>query len=319
MRVGILGTGFGKRHAEIFSSFPDVEVVGIVGRDEGKTQQVAHKLGIAGFTNPQKFLSDPSIDLIDVCYPTHLHAKVVTEALQQGKHVFCETPVAYMLEEAEQMRQLAHSLEKLMFVGLFDRFQSEYKYVCESLHAGNFGEARVVVATRRTPAIWGDLAENFILNLMIHDIDYLCWLLGMPLAVTARGLPNPQCGWDHVVLSLEYERTHAVIEACGIMPDSFPFSTSLQVVGEKNAIDVNWFFAGEVPESSVMFYPSTGQTEILNIPGYDPYEAECRYVTDCVQGNADPAVISIEAAYESLLVALAAQASLDQAGQQIIL
>ncbi len=319
MRMGILGTGFGKRHAELFSSFPDVDVVGIVGRDKGKTGQMAGDLGIAGFTDPQPLLDDPTIDLIDVCYPTRFHAEAVIAALQQGKHVFCETPVAFTLEEAEQMRRLAHSSKKLVLVGLFDRFQSEYKHVYESLHAGDFGQPLVVMATRRTPAIWGNLAENIILNLMIHDIDYLCWLVGTPLAVTARGLPNPQAGWDQVFVSLEFDGMNAMIEGCGIMPASFPFSTSLHVVCDQSAVDVNWSFGGEYPISTVVVYPSSGQPETLTIPGYDPYEAECRYVADCVHGNADPAIISIDAACESLRVAVAAQMSLDQHGRRIAL
>ena len=103
IRIGILGTGFGKTHARIFASLPDVEVLGIVGRNEQKTREVARSLGIEACTDPKELIGRPDVDAIDVCYPTSTHAEYVMAALNQGKHVFCETPVAYTLAEAEQM------------------------------------------------------------------------------------------------------------------------------------------------------------------------------------------------------------------------
>jgi predicted dehydrogenase len=319
MRIGILGTGFGKRHGEIFASFPDVEVVGIAGRNEEKTREVAHALGIPGYTDPNKLINHSDIDAIDVCLPTHVHSKYVTAALHQGKHVFCETSVAYTLAEAEQMSRTAASCGKLLMVALFGRFVSDYKYIHDYIEAGHLGRPKVLFANRRTPPIWGGGVwnENFILDLMLHDIDYSYWLLGKPLAVTGRALGNPKKGWNHAFITLEYEGISAAIEGSGIMPLSFPFSTSLRVVCEGGAIDLNWYWGGEFPISEVKLYPQKGEPEILSIPGYDPYEAECRYFVDCVQGKADPGLLGIDTACASLRIALAARMSLEQNGKRI--
>lgn len=318
MRIGILGTGFGKRHGEIFTSFPNVEVVGIAGRNEQKTGDVAHALGIPGYTDPSELIDRPDIDAIDVCLPTDLHAPYVIAALNQGKHVFCETPVAYTLAEAQQMSQTASSCGKLLLIALFGRFVSDYKYVHDYIEASHLGRPKVLFANRRTPPIWGNgWNENFILDLMLHDIDYSYWLLGTPRAVTSRALGTPGKGWGQVFIALEYEDCSAVIEGSGIMPLSFPFSTSLRVVGEEGAIDLNWYWGGESPISEVKLYPRSGEPEILSIPGYDPYEAECRYFVDCVQGKADPSLLGIDAACASLRIALAARMSLEQSGERI--
>ena len=101
------------------------------------------------------------------------------------------------------------------------------------------------------------------------------------------------------------------------MPASFPFSTSLRVVGEKGAIDLNWHMGKEMPVSEVKFFPVEGEPEILSIPGYDPYEAECRYFVDCLRGKADPNLLGIETAVDSLKVALAARESLERQGERI--
>jgi len=203
-------------------------------------------------------------------------------------------------------------------VALFGRFVSDYKYIHDYIEAGHLGRPKVLFANRRTPAIWGNgWNENFISDLMLHDIDYSYWLLGKPLAVTSRGLGNPEKGWEHVFIALEYENVSAVIEGSGILPASFPFSTSLRVVCEEGAIDLNWYWGGEFPISEVKLYPQKGEPEILSIPGYDPYEAECRYFVDCVQGKADPGLLGIDTACASLRIALAARMSLEQNGKRV--
>jgi UDP-N-acetylglucosamine 3-dehydrogenase len=318
IRIGVLGTGFGQTHARIFASFPDVEVAGIVGRNAQKTREVARSLGIPGHTDPNVMLQDPQVDAIVVCYPTDLHAKYVIAALQHDKDVFCETPIAYTLEAADQMAQAATTSGRILQVALFGRFVSDYKYVHDFVQAGHLGKPLTVFANRRTPAIWGDGWDgNFILDLMLHDIDFVVQLLGMPVAVTSWGLDNASGGWEHVNIALGFKGLQALIEGSGIMPASFPFSTSLRVVGENGAIDLNWYMGAEMPVSEVQFFPTQGEPEVLSIPGYDPYEAECRYFVDCVQGQADPQLLGIDGARDSLQVALAAKRSLAQQGKSI--
>jgi UDP-N-acetylglucosamine 3-dehydrogenase len=317
IKVAVIGAGFGKEHARIYTSFPDVEVVGIAGRNPEKTMEAAQALGVPGYTDPMALIERPDIDAIDVCTPTPAHARYVNEALKHGKDVFCETPVAYTLKEAEGMAQAAAANDRKLLVALFGRFQSEYRYVRELISAGRLGKVKAVFANRRTAPIWGSWDENFILNLMLHDIDYIYWLLGKPFTVTSQGLENPGGGWNHVTVLLDYAGGGATIEGSGIMPLSFPFSTCLRVVGEAGAFDLNWHWAGSAPASEVRFYPQKGEPESLSIPGYDPYEAECRYFIDCVLGKADPDLLSIASACGSLAIAAAAKVSLEQQGSKI--
>ncbi len=314
MYLGIIGTGFGVRHAEIYASFPDVEVVGILGRDKQKTEQTARMLGISGYTDINALLMHPDVDAIDICSPTHAHGEHVLAALEHGKHVFCETPVAYTLAEAEHMSQRAASTDRLLLVALYGRFVSEYRYIHDVITAGHLGKPKAVFANRRTPAIWGTWDENFILNLMLHDIDFLYWTLGKPVAVTSHSLEDQ---WQHVCIALEYKHCSAMIEGCGIMPPSFPFSTSLRVVCEDSAMDMHWRWGGTAPISEVIRYSSSGEPEMLTIPDYDPYEAECRYFVDCIQGKADPELLGINSAIDSLCIALAARKSVQENGKRI--
>ena len=317
MRLGIIGTGFGVRHAEIYKTFPDVEVVGILGRDEQNTAEVARTLDITGYLDIKELLETVEVDAIDVCSPTHMHADHVIAALEHGKHVFCETPISYSLEEAEQMSRIAASGDRLLMVALYSRFVSEYKYIHDTITTGRLGKPNVFFINRRTPAVWGNWDENFILNLMLHDIDYLYWTLGKPLSVTSRALIDANQKWQHVFIMLEYEHCNALIEGCGIMPPSYPFSTSLRVVCENGAIDLDWRWGGSAPISEMTRYPSKGEPELLSLPGYDPYEAECRYFVDALLGKTDSNLLGIDTAISSLNIALSAKKSLEENGSRV--
>jgi UDP-N-acetylglucosamine 3-dehydrogenase len=256
--------------------------------------------------------------LVDICLPTTLHADYSIAALQNGKHVFCETPIAYSLEDANRMRAAARVSGKLLLVGLFGRFMSDTQYIHDLIESGILGNIKTIYASRRTAPVWGDgWNENFILDLMLHDIDIITWLLGQPQSVTSRAVDNVENGWGHVGISLEYPKANVFIEGCGIMPLSFPFSTTLRTVCEDGAIDLEWRWGDEFPISEIKVYPKVGQPQIPKIDGLDPYETECRYFVDCVKGEADPQLVSLETAIQSLQIALAAKESLQKNGERV--
>ena len=153
---------------------------------------------------------------------------------------------------------------------------------------------------------------------MNHDLDLACWLLGSPRAVTAHGLVSPKGGWDQVLAVLDYPQASAVVEGSAHMPLSFPFSTALRVVCEGGALDLNWVWSGDHPVSEIKLYPSQGEPSTLPFVPADPYETECRYFVDCLNGQADPSLMDIQAAGKSLRVSLAVQQSLQQNGVSVV-
>jgi UDP-N-acetylglucosamine 3-dehydrogenase len=316
MRIGILGTGFmGKMHGNIFRSFPEITLKGVVGRDASKAVEVANSLETVAYTTPYDLINSNEVDVIDVCYPTAIHAEYVVAALNKGKHVFCETPLAYNIEEAEQMLEAANSNGRILMVALYDRFQSQYKYICEYVKSGKLGRPKAVFANRRSQPYWS--GKDMIVNLMIHDLDFLYWLLGKPNAVIGLGTKTADGINESINVLLEYDSISVAIEGNTIMPKSFPFSTNLRVVCEKGAIELNWHWGLNGPVNDVTLYPDEGDPEKLFIPDYDPYQAECGYFIDCVNGKADPELSGIETASNSLKIAVAARQSFIENGKKI--
>jgi predicted dehydrogenase len=325
MRIGILGAGWaGSTHAEAYVTMPDVEIAGIVGRREARVHELAEGLNVSGFTDPRRILDDETVDAVDVCYPTFIHREYVIAALERGKHVFCETPMALSLEDADAMIAMARSSGKLLLVAQVMRFVDAYVYIRDALRSGELGKPQVVFASRLSsgrhrgerPAteFGGPLVE-----LMIHDFDYLNWLVGKPTAVRSTGFIGPTGEVDYACVALEHEEMYGQLEGSVLMPLNYPFSTRLRVVCEEGAIETSFRFYSERPETVLTRYPISGLAEEPEIPDEDPYWAECRHFVDNVDGRVDARRLSAEAAREGLEVALAAKASLEQDGKRVSL
>jgi UDP-N-acetylglucosamine 3-dehydrogenase len=323
MRIGILGAGnMGRTHAAAYAGMPGVTVAAIVARHETSARELADQTGAAALTDPQKLLEDASIDAVDVCYPTAVHREYVVTALEQGKHVFCETPIALTVEDADAMIEAAHAHARIFGVGLLIRFVSDNAYIHEVVTSGALGEPLAVFASRRSAPYWSpeqpaqQVYAEPVIELGHFDFDFLNWLLGLPSAVLGTGVADARGSAEYAFVSLEFERARALVEVSAIMPRSYPFSTSLRVVCEGGALETT-FRLVEGPENTLTRYPPDGSPEVLDIPRHDPYQQECTYFVRCVRGEADPSLLSPEAARDALRVALAARDSVARGGERV--
>jgi predicted dehydrogenase len=96
------------------------------------------------------------------------------------------------------------------------------------------------------------------------------------------------------------------------MSGSFPFQTFIRVVCEEGALESVTKFTGEIPESTLVRYPASGDPETVDVSGDDPYALECRYFVRRVRGDDDPVFWGTEAGRDALRVSLAARASIEQ-------
>jgi len=298
----------GKTHASIYKNFTDVDSVAVVGRDESKTKEIASELGIEASTNVSKILKDETIVAIDVCMPTHLHKEFVLAALENNKHVFCEVPISYSLNDALEMVRRAKELNKVFLVAQLMRSLAEMSYAAEKVKSGVLGK----ILSLRVHRYQRYRVDEPIIDLMGFDLDTVNNLLGLPLTVlTAKSNKNDT---EEFFVVLNYPDLSCLVEFKTIMSREFPLSHGLRVVGTDGIVETNTVFTGpkpSIPETSITYYPRDGKKENVVLKGHDPYEKECRYFIETVLGNADGELLDASHAVNTLKIGIAIKKSLE--------
>jgi predicted dehydrogenase len=301
MKVGILGAGFGSYHAQLYGKIEGVEVVRVFGRSEEKRRRIETELGLPTTQRAADILCDPEIELIDVCLPTSVHTEYILEALKNGKHVFCETPICYTLDEIALIRAAEQQSGKRVFVDLFAKFIPELAYVHDAIAKNKYGMLKVFTVTRKTPPIWGPLGlDKIATNLMLHDLDASVWLFGKPKSTHAAGIA---LGSDkaHIKAILNYDEAIVEVEASSMMPESFPFTVSYEAVFEKGTLQFIQTSTDEGEKSSLIEY-ADGKTE-LTLQSANPYESAIRHVLSCISEGRET-IVGVDEAEQALSIAI---------------
>ncbi len=325
LRVGVLGAGFmGGTHARALHGLPEVEVAGIYARSERRAGPLANELGTSWTDDIKRILHDPKIDAVSICLPTTEHRRALTAALAAGKHVLLEKPLALTIADADAIVDLACQSDNVVMIGHVLRFWPEYVELHRIVASGELGRPVSALAIRRQPfPAWSELfgkselTGGAVIDMMIHDYDALNWILGTPTSVVARGVVSERSGgWDQTQVMIAYEGSSAQVDGGMMMPDSYPFSSSLQVLCERGAIEYEFQAGGRSVEmgggvNELMIYPAEGEPERRSVQQQDPYVAEIAYFTGCIAANTAPERATPEDARLALRVARAARASLD--------
>jgi predicted dehydrogenase len=129
----------GATHAAAYTTMTDVEVVGIFSRDVEKAREVAALGNVRAVTGARALIEDGEVDAIDICLPSALHPQFAIAALDHGKHVFCETPMALTMDQAEAMRDAARRSGRLLQVGPLMRSIGAYRHLGTAVETGTHG------------------------------------------------------------------------------------------------------------------------------------------------------------------------------------
>jgi predicted dehydrogenase len=139
-------------------------------------------------------LADPQIDLVDITLPTSLHADVAIRALEAGKHVLCEKPMALRLCDCERMVDAARTADRLLMVAHVLPFFPEYDWALKTIRGGKYGDVRggafrrVIANPNWMKDFWSpEKIGGPMLDLHVHDAHFIRLVFGMPEEVTTTG------------------------------------------------------------------------------------------------------------------------------------
>jgi len=199
MKVALAGAGaFGNKHLDAIQLIDGVEVVSLVGRELGKTQEIANKYKIPHVTtNLADSLAIQEVDAVILCTPTQMHAAQAMACLKAGKHVEVEIPMADSLADAKELVRLQKETGKVAMVGHTRRFNPSHQYIHRKIIANEFNIQQMDVQTyffRRTnmnalgqPRSWTD---HLLWHHAAHTIDLFSYQCGSPI-VKANALQGP--------------------------------------------------------------------------------------------------------------------------------
>ena len=314
MRVGVVGAGFiGAIHLSAYANMPEVEVVGVADARPETAAAGAALVGARAYSSYEDLLVTEDVEVVDVCLPTAYHRDLALRAGRAGKHVILEKPIARTLEDAEAILEAFSGTENRLFVGHVVRFFPEYAKIKTMMDAGDLGTVGVARTSRRSPFLtgWNDwyadwrMSGGVLLDLVIHDFDFLRWALGEVERVYARGVLGREYNrLDYALVSLRFVGG-AIAHVEGQWGYPGPFNYSIEVAGSRALATAD---STESP-SVQLLGGAAGPSESPDfLTGKSPFQTELEHFIECIRTGAEP-VVEPRDAYEALRIGLAATES----------
>lgn len=189
LRFGIIGCGrVAPRHAQSIRQSAQAELVAIADKIPSRAAHFSKEYGAEAHTDYHELLARDDIDVVNICTPSGLHAVMGIEALEAGKHVIVEKPIALSTSDADQLIAKSETTGKKLCVILQNRYNPPMQDIFEAVHTGKIGRVLLGSATvrwYRPQSYYEDdwhgtwaMDGGALMNQSIHHIDALQWLMG---------------------------------------------------------------------------------------------------------------------------------------------
>lgn len=212
VRVGVIGVGqIGKHHLNNYSKIDQAEVVAVADVNEAEANRVSQMFGIPNvYTNFRELLQRDDIQAVDVCLHNNFHMPVTVSALEAGKDVFCEKPMAGSYTDAETMFNKARALGRRLHIqcqNIFQPYAKAAKALVDGGHLGHVYHLRSVGHRRRgRPFVDGYGSPTFVqkqnsaggalYDMGVYHINTILWLTGNPKVLRISGKTYQETGMD---------------------------------------------------------------------------------------------------------------------------
>ncbi len=318
MNVVVVGAGFmGTVHAEWYTEMQDVNLLGIVDASAERAESLAKRFGARASLDLGAVLESSRVDIVDVCVPTYLHKDYILQAAAAKAHVIAEKPLALTAQDAKVCIDACEAAGVRLFVGQVVRFFPEYKQIRELVAAGGVGQVGTARALRggSFPQGWNnwykdpEKSGSMIVDLMIHDFDFLRWCFGEVERVYAKSLGGGQLsGMDHALVSLRF-KSGVIAHVEGTWAQPAGFATEIEIAGSLGMVQHK---SSESITVQLQKREADKQSAGVEIPSSplerSPYYLELAHFLDCIRGKAEP-LVTPDDALRALEIGLAAATS----------
>ncbi|MDO5416582.1 MAG: Gfo/Idh/MocA family oxidoreductase [Lachnospiraceae bacterium] len=316
VKVALIGCGtMGRTHLAGYKKIENAQVTAVCDLEKEKAEKLVESGETGIYTDFDTMMEQAEFDVLDVCLPTYLHKQYAVKAMEAGKHVFCEKPIALTEEDAREMVETAKRCGVKFSVGHVLRFFPSYKNAAEQFADGRMGIPRLI-RTIRNQAFpqwsWEGWYKDYeksggpIVDLVIHDFDWIIHNFGSVERVFAKSFNGTIKEQEHCMVILKLKNgAIAHVEGSWAYPAGSAFRMAFEVVGTEGQIEFD-----NLDSSPVIKQTNVDGIHHLDryspVPGKkEPYCAELNEFITCVEQDLPP-VVTGEEAIEALRTALAA-------------
>ncbi len=315
MKIALLGTGFGQAHAAVYAQRPDVDEVIVFGRTPQKLATISGQFGFATTTDLDGLITDASVDLVDICLPTRLHAEVAAAAMQAGRDVLIELPLATTTEDAHRIVAAQQATGRRAFVDMFSRFSPASQHLRQAVADQRYGPLQVLEIEGRTALLWDgyDLAlDTLALDMMHGDFDLVIGLLGQPDIVHIAGTGGPGGPGSTAEVILGYPSAIVRCASSSLMPQPYGVRGGWRATFTSAVLEYTMRagYTGQGP-ATLTEYTADGEQAIELPDTGPPYAAMIGHVLACLTGRASN-LIEPASALPALELTLDVQSRLTQ-------
>ena len=288
MGTAVVGTGFwGKNHARVYSELESTELVAVCDVNRERAKAVANQFGVKAYTSSSRMLKNEDVEAVSVCTWSTKLAKEALKALNAGKHVLVEKPMASHMKQAEKLLETAENSDLRLTVGLLMRFIPGLQHIREAVENKKIGE--LVCATAKRVSQWperiGDV--GVVKDTAIHDIDVIRYISNEdPIAVYAKtGSMMHRKFEDYAQIMLTFEDgKSAFIESNWITP----YKTRILTVTGSEAIMRLDYITQE------LWIEDAKENLQPRFPWREPLKLELQHFADCVLEKKKPLITGVD-------------------------
>lgn len=320
VRIGVIGLGwFGETHCEVLSSSPEFELAALCTRTETRLEELGRRHSVSRlFTDYNEMLANADIDAVSVVTMWDQHTGPSVAALEAGKHVFLEKPMAHTVADCRTICDAAARAKGHLMVGHICRFNPRYATAKREIAAGSIGRILCMSSRRNIPAAWTpEILDKIgpIIGDAIHDTDLMLWFTGARVVsayaqtVDLRGKKYPDIG--QTMYRFDNGAT-ATLETVWCMPDKTPFDIDerMSIIGSDGLIHVQDTFPNiGICTRDGFRSPDTTYWPELHGRLSGALREEFRHFAECCRTDRPPEIITPEESLAAVEAALAAEES----------
>ena len=302
VNVGVIGVGaMGENHVRVYHKIEEANLIAVSDVSERALKKIEKKYGAKGYTEYVDLLQNPDIEVVSVCVPTTFHHAVVMEAIKHKKHVLVEKPIAFTLNEAEEMISAAKEAGVILSTGHVERFNPAVQKAKELIDDGVIGDIVSAFAKRVGPLPPRIKDVGVSIDLAIHDLDIMNYLFEENVT-QVYGTMNSSFDdsefEDHaeIMVSFENEST-GIIEVNWLTPYK---RRELELTGTAGIISVDYI------KQSIEVYGKFAQD--IQIKHEEPLKCELKSFLNTVVEEKEP-IITGEDGLKALKMVIAANKS----------